>query len=126
MFAVRSWFFDITYYAISYDKLLELLEKWKNDVLANLKYKPEIFDCDDFANYFKVWMTKETGVNCTGEALGLVYKDGRLLGGHAWNIVIVHKHGVIDVLFVEPQLGEIIENQKTSDGWEYYLLAVLV
>lgn len=133
MFFMRSWFFDVMYYSVNVDDLIDALSYWRKYVLENIEYLPEVFDCDDFATYFKVWLqswiyaSKGIRVNGVGIALGVVYKDGRLLGGHAWNIVLVDNGGRQYVLFVEPQLGEIItSNNISSDGWKYELQAVIM
>ena len=131
-FLIRSWFFDIMYYSIKLEELQQALEKWKEYVLENLEYLPEIWDCDDFAMYFKTWLQSyvlhELGkpFNGVGVVLGNVYKDGRLLGGHAWSIVLVDI-GTVTAVFVEPQLGEILSpTLKSSDGYQYEIQAVII
>jgi len=133
MFMLRSWFFDLQYYTIEVDDLLEALGKWKDEVLEQIQYLPEIHDCDDFALYFKVWLQsyllRELGkpFNGVGVAIGSVFRDGELLGGHAWNFVVVQNGDNIYILFIEPQLGEIIpSNNISSDGFEYVLQAVII
>jgi len=132
LFFMRSWFFDLFYYSISIEDLQEALEDWKNEVLDVIEYLPEVFDCDDFAVYFKSWLQswarakKRKAFNGVGIALGQVYKDGRLLGGHAWNIVLVHSGSRVYIVYVEPQIGEIILGNISSDGYEYYLQAVII
>jgi len=133
IFLMRSWFFDIQYYTIDVDDLLDALSKWKEEILNNISYLPEIFDCDDFAMYFKTWLQgyiqqeKDTPFNGVGVAIGQVFRDGELLGGHAWNFVVVQNGDNIYILFIEPQLGEIIpSNNISSDGYEYVLQAVII
>lgn len=131
-FLIRSWFFDIEYIPVDMQKLEEALEDWKETVLNYLQYIPEIQDCDDFAMYFKTWLQKwtfentNTPSNGVGIAIGLVSKDGELLGGHAWNIVLVRTDQGEKVVFVEPQLGEIINNNRSDDGYDYVLQAVII
>jgi len=132
MFFLRSWFFDITYYGISLGELEEALEAWKREVLDHLQYVSEVFDCDDFAVYFKSWLQKyireryDKLINGVGIALGMVYKDYQLLGGHAWNIVVIEEPGIKSIAFIEPQTAEIITGSKTEDGFEYMLQAVII
>jgi len=133
IFLMRSWFFDIQYYSISLEELQEALQKWKEYVLDNIQYLPEIFDCDDFAMYFKTWLQSyvmqemDKPFNGVGVVLGAVLKDGQLLGGHAWNIVLVDVGGVTTIVFVEPQLGELLSTtMRSSDGYEYVLQAVII
>jgi len=133
LFFARSWFFDLQYYSIKLEDLQEALEKWREYVLDNLEYMPEIFDCDDFALWFKTWLQsymheeKHKPFNGVGIALGNVFKDGELLGGHAWNIVLVDVGGTTCIMFVEPQLGELLSStMRSSDGYEYVLQAVII
>jgi len=133
MFLARSWFFDLQYYSIKLEELQEALEKWKEYVLDNIQYLPEIFDCDDFAMYFKTWLQSyvmhelDKPFNGVGVVLGAVLKDGQLLGGHAWNLVLVDVSGTTCILFVEPQLGELLSpTLRSSDGYEYVLQAVII
>jgi len=133
MFLARSWFFDLQYYSIKLEELQEALEKWKEYVLDNIQYLPEIFDCDDFAMYFKTWLQSyvmqemDKPFNGVGVAIGYVFKDGKLLGGHAWNIVLVDVSSTTCILFVEPQLGELLSpTMRSSDGYEYVLQAVII
>jgi len=132
MFATRSWIFDTEYIPVDEQVLNEALAKWKNEVLSNLVYKPEIWDCDDYASLFKAWLQKylvfekQLRINAVGIALGRVYdkKTGELLGGHAWNIVLVNKPVGFDVKFVEPQVGIVFDHD--TDTWEYELMAVII
>jgi len=133
LFFMRSWFFDLFYYSISIDDLMEALKDWKNEVLDIIEYLPEVFDCDDFAVYFKSWLQswarakKCKAFNGVGIAIGMLFKDYQPVGGHAWNIVLVHSGSRVYIVYVEPQLGEIIpESNISSDGYEYYLQAVII
>ena len=125
LFPMKSWFRDEYYEPIGVDELNAYLQVWKNNVLPKLAYTPEAFDCDDFGAYFKAWLTKESGKNCVGEAIGeLEDKDGNR-GGHEWNIVLVKLYdGSVTTLFVEPQIGEAFK-KITSDGFVYHLKWVI-
>jgi len=129
---VKTWYFDITYIPIPQSILNELLNEWKNNVLPGSKYIAEIWDCDDFASYFKGWFQRklvfdrQLKLNGVGIALGTVYDSrGNELGGHAWNILVVEKDGGADVVFLEPQTGEIFED-TSSKGYKYELEAVII
>jgi len=132
IFFARSWFFDIFYYSIKLEDLEDALEDWKTQVLDDISYLPEVFDCDDFAQLFKIWLMEwakdnlNQHINGVGLALGIVSKDGKVLGGHAWNIVLVSTDEGMKLVYVEPQLGEIIEGDTSSDGFTYTLQAVII
>ena len=132
MFFARSWFFDIFYYSIKLEDLEDALEDWKEQILDDISYLPEVFDCDDFAQLFKIWLMEwakdnlNEHINGVGLALGIVSKEGRILGGHAWNIVLVDTDEGTKIVYVEPQLGEIIEGDTSSDGFTYTLQAVII
>lgn len=132
IFFARSYFMDVLYVPIKLEELEEALEEWRREVLPNTKYMPEIMDCDDFAFYFKVWLQKWTAEhtkapsNGVGVAIGALSKGSEVLGGHAWSIVLVMTEHGEDVVFVEPQTGEILENFKSSDGYEYTLQSVII
>lgn len=133
LFFLRSWFMDLEYNTMSEELLAQLLNEWKNNVLPNLHYSGECFDCDDYARYFQVWLkqkAEEAGLACfngVGLALGVLYTpDGEVAGGHAWNIVLAHdSQGQAKLYYVEPQLGEIVDGQA-SDGFQYELMAVII
>ena len=110
----KSWFFDTLYYPIEYNTFKQLLEEYKKP-LSGLSYKYEVFDCDDFAEFFAVWMKLRTGTNGCGVALG-TYNGG----GHAWNVCLVNDGKANKVVFVEPQSGEEI-----SVNGNYKLKAVI-
>ena len=113
-FSFRSWFFDELYYPIDYSQFKQLLEEYKKP-LSGLSYKYEVFDCDDFAEFFAVWIKLRTNTNGCGIALG-VYNGY----GHAWNVCLVNDGGVNKVVFVEPQAG----SEVVVDG-NYELRAVV-
>ena len=113
-FNIKSWFFDTQYYPIPYDTFKQLLEEYKK-ALSGLSYKYEVFDCDDFAEFFAVWVKLRTNTNGCGIALG-VYNGY----GHAWNVCLVSYNDKPKIVFVEPQSGEEI-----SVNGNYKLKAVI-
>lgn len=141
MFFARSWFFDLEYHTMPIDILKQALEEWRTKVLPHLVYEGEVFDCDDFARHFEIWIKDYiTGMgiidihsneeipvfNGVGLGLGYLYQGEELLGGHAWNIVLVTKNGEPDLIYVEPQIGEIVDNNSSSDKFDYELMAVII
>jgi len=134
LFMMRSWFFDVEYRSVPRQWIEEFLEYWKKNILPNLHYEAEFFDCDDFARWFifklREYIHNKYSIwyNGNGETLGVVYHNGELLGGHAWVLVVddtEEEIGRID--FVEPQIGEFLDdNLNSSDGWHYEIQAVIV
>jgi len=108
LFALRSWFFDSAYVPVTTDAFNDVLERWRRNILPRLRYRYEIFDCDDFARYFASWAGLKTGTNAFGIAIGIVETPSGSYG-HAWNVVLVGSSGgQILVTMVEPQLGAVI------------------
>lgn len=128
---MKSWYMDVEYETIPIGLLHQALKDWREQVLKYLHYTPEVFDCDDFAFYFKTWLQGwafDHGLpfNGVGLAIGTVESSGGLLGWHAWNIVLADDNNELKIVYVEPQIGEVISGRKTSDGWIYKLKAVIV
>lgn len=132
LFAMRSWFFDLIYNSMPEWMLDEALARWREEVLPGLPYQGEYTDCDDFAARFNVWLrdyARGNGIpafNGVGMAIGYLEKDGAVLGGHAWNVVLVTGEAGTDLVFVEPQTGERVEGGVSPDGYRYRLLAVIM
>jgi len=125
LFYVKSWFRDLLYEPIYIEELHKFLEKWRKEVLPELAYTSEVFDCDDFGAFFKAWLTKESGKNCVAEALGVVHVPDVGDVGHEWNIVLARfPMGEVEVVHVEPQIGQAFITH-TYDGWKYSLVWVL-
>ncbi|MEM4866020.1 MAG: lectin MOA-related protein [Acidilobaceae archaeon] len=125
-FVYRSQLYDEYYNPASLEELKTFLSYWSYDVLPQLAYTPEAFDCDDFAFLFKALMVKYTRKNCCFFVVGRLYKGGELLGGHAFNAVVAVGR---EVLFVEPQIGErltaVDKRLRSPDGYEYEVLWIL-
>lgn len=124
--AYRSQLYDQFYNPATTSELKTFLSYWSSDVLPQLCYTAEAFDCDDFAFLFKALMVKYTKKNCCFFVVGRLYKDGELLGGHAFNAVLTADG---DVVFVEPQIAEALsvvgKEVFSSDGYEYEVLWIL-
>ena len=142
LFVIRSQLYDLEYNTIPEWLLKKALQEWKSKVLDNLHYVGESFDCDDFARHFMVWLKDwvcGNGIICSfapeneqikqfnavGMAIGLLFKDGQILGGHAWNIVLItNSNGEAELVYVEPQIGEYFRGNISPDGFQYELQAV--
>jgi len=123
LFTVRSWFFDVKYLSVSMEKLQEILNeyaKWLEE--TGLEYTSDYWDCDDYSISFKSFFTSKAKANSVGIALGMVCKDGKPLGGHAWNIALLDNGNLV---FIEPQTREIMTGNISSDGYVYELQAVI-
>jgi len=123
LFAARSWFFDINYRELAKEQLWRMLEDFRRYLEQyGLHYENEYFDCDDFAVAFKNFAVVHYKTNGVGIALGILRKDGKVLGGHAWNVAVLDNG---DIVYIEPQTCEYFYSNKSSDGFEYELLAVV-
>lgn len=123
LFGIRSWFFDINYKELTKEQLFNLLKDFKKYLEQyGLHYENEYFDCDDFAVALKNFAVVNYKTNGVGIALGILKKDGEVLGGHAWNIAILDNG---DIVYIEPQTCEHFYSNKSPDGFEYELLVVV-
>lgn len=78
----------------------------KKSMINNMKYRPQVFDCDDYAFLLKADFIKDAYYNKERRApyiVGIVYTE--LPVPHALNILIDSKK---DVYFIEPQTDGII------------------
>jgi len=123
LFGVRSWFFDVWYEPTTLEELRQALEGFKSLLEEHgIEYLPDSFDCDDFAMSFKVYFALERKKNSVGLALGVIKQNGKVLGGHAWNIAILEDGNLV---FIEPQTFETFTGNISPDGFEYELMAVI-
>ena len=74
-----------------------------------------VHNCDDFSEFFAVWMKLRTNTNGCGMAIG--FYNGY---GHAWNVCLVNDGGTNKIVFVEPQSGN-----EVSVGENYKLTSVV-
>lgn len=70
------------------------------------KWKPERYDCDDFAQAFSFWLKRATGLNSVGICEG-DWNGTR----HAWGIIVT----TTGVLMVEPQTMKVVDVGYTAD-----------
>ena len=119
LFLVKSLFLDVHYLSVREDELHSLLKAWRQNILPKLRYRYDYWDCDDYARYFVAWFNLVSKTNAGGETYGVV-KVRRMNGamrrwesyGHSWVGVLVDFGYDVDVVFVEPQLGEIVETER--------------
>lgn len=80
-----------------------------------LPYRPERFDCEDYASLYKVMHAFVLGVNAVGIVIDWT-------GGHAYNIVILSDG---EVKLIEPQNGKVIEpGAKGTFAFERVLIYI--
>jgi len=124
LFNFRSWFFDLNYESFTRQSF-DVAVKYFADFVEshNLHYEFEFFDCDDFALLFKALTSAKLNINAVGLALGELYEDETLLGGHAWNVVLIDD----ELYYFEPQTYELfdVEHATTTDGFRYVLQGVI-
>ena len=99
---------DSLYFAPSVSDVQNLIGLVQNDML----YRPEVYDCDDFARYFKAEMARQWAKQGhmlplpVFEVHAMIYspKEDQLLA-HAFNAIMTSEGKVI---FIEPQANEVI------------------
>lgn len=99
---------DEEYYLETEDKIREIIKKDKTDQLT---YRPEAFDCDDFAYILKSTFVKEAyrdQKRLAPFAFGFVYGYYKG-GGHAVNIYV---NSDKQVKMIEPQSDRDIQLEK--------------
>lgn len=71
-------------------------------IVQYLPYRPEVFDCENFAGLFKQLSTFFAGVNTVGDVLDWS-------AAHGYNVIVTVEGGVI---FYEPQEDKIVDLQQ--------------
>jgi len=126
-----SWFYDRYYYAWSNDDVVAAWQEWHDYYTKELlKYIPEAFDCDDFAEQFKCVARRTLikrhkmyiGSVAPAVAIGELHRDGEFLGYHAWNLILLHV-GLDSYILVhfEPQTLDLWTGDISPDGFKYIL-----
>jgi len=140
-FAINSFIVDECYYPITKSQLDEFLEYWRSNVLPDLHYRIDVYDCDDFAMHMKVKAMEyfEYQYNSFGFAWGYLCYEG-ICVGHAWHLFVLKDYGYglekygFGIVFVEPQTGDelvLIEKNgyveiRSSDGFRYWFMGVII
>ncbi|MHA1287729.1 MAG: hypothetical protein ACTSPB_10040 [Candidatus Thorarchaeota archaeon] len=86
------WLLDKKYKVVEYGVLMETVKKVMK---GKWRYTRELFDCDDFA--FRLMGLLSIG-DWAGIAFGMAFGKG-----HAYNIAVVEKDGVLKAVVIEPQ-----------------------
>lgn len=122
LFSLRSHLFDMWYKTITLTNLMRLIDEYMSWLSENkVVFESEFFDCDDFAITFKTYVSIMEKSNAVGIALGMIKKDD-ICVPHAWNIAILSTK---EVVFIEPQTGEIMFDCTSTDGFRYELMSVV-
>ena len=97
---------DAKYRALSekgWNKVLNATtDKWK-------KYRPEFFDCDDFARCQAALVSLHFDINGCGQ----VYD---ISGQHSYNVILVSGGSSLETRIVEPQAGSILPKSMVGQG----------
>lgn len=117
-----SWYFDYQYRALPVQRFGQFLNSWHN-ILNILSYTREYFDCEDFSLLF-MSLLRACGYT-SGMVVGELYYNEEFIGYHAWNLLLFCNPNFPDVTQsfriyeFEPQIGEILMNHKSTDGFRY-------
>jgi len=101
---------------------VEEWEKWEQIIeydLTDLKeYLHDVRDCDNFAFAFASNAGIIYGLNTCGVAYGTIYskKTGKRLGRHAFNLILIHKDGVLKLYLYEPMNDQYKVWEKGKDN----------
>lgn len=109
----KSYPADTVYLLLPQQKLLDI---WRSSGVGNWAWRPEIFDCDDFATVLKAevakWGAETYRVDNIAILCGIMF-GSKLSGGHAYNWIL-DIDDPSKVIFFEPQTGEFSNN-----AWGY-------
>jgi len=109
---------DNKYFLTTWERWGEIIDF---DLIDQLVYYYDKFDCDNFAFYFASRAAGLYGLNTGGVAYGSIYdkNTNELLGRHAFNIIVTTN----DIRAYEPMTDEdcVIEAGKpiVIGGWRY-------
>ena len=110
-FVNARWFrLDKNYYTVGYETFKKIIE-W--DWTDTRKYLVDVFDCDDFAVYFKARMAIEFNINAI--AVVLDYSSA-----HAYNIVILKDCSGVRWYIYEPQTDQLFKFEERDT--KYYAM----
>jgi len=126
---------DQTYFLPTLDMVTKEIFPKYWQWLASLKLTRWVhkWDCDNFAEAFHVfacgYYQQQIESNAEGIGIGIVhYKamrraENNTTGGHAINTLILNNNNNIQVAFLEPQNGKILDlNQQEKDSmWLLYI-----
>lgn len=114
---IKIYIFDGKYYIPTYNALNLIT---KTGFQKYLKYRSEVFDCDDYAFGFKAYASEIFLINSVGIAIGNVIDQEGKTGYHAWNIAFISTKDGIKPVTIEPQTGNWSYGLETKVGdWIY-------
>lgn len=117
---VKVWCWDGKYYYTDLDTFKGIISE---DTLNRIKYIADLHDCDNYAMQFSAYVDAFLLLNNVGIAVGEVFdRNGKLLGYHAWNCVIVKDNNATKAYFFEPQnlALEEVTSCKVDMKYAYY------
>jgi len=97
---------DNSYEIIDFNELVKLVRSIDT---FKLKYKKEVFDCDDYSVLF--YVRAKVG---TKRAIGIAWSKT-----HAFNIAICHYKDYVELFVIEPQLGDVYTYDSIKDNKMY-------
>jgi len=120
---------DQTYFLPTLDMVTKEIFPKYWQWLASLKLTKWVhkWDCDNFAEAFKMfscgYYQQQIESNAEGISVGIIhYKallraENNTRGGHAINVIFINNNNNLDIIFIEPQNGKILnltEEEKNS------------
>lgn len=98
---------DSKYLVVGYETWLNIISRNQVDKRT---YKPQHFDCDDFAKIMYAYSSKEFEVNTCGLVLDWS-------GRHAYNLIIcLDPQGELRLTFFEPQSDRFLTEDELFSG----------
>jgi len=96
-----AWLWDNKYYYTSVDAFKQIMN---TDTINRMKWIADYHDCDNFATEFSAYIDIFFQLNSVGIAIGEVLdKQGKVIGYHAWNCVILQENDKPELYYYEPQ-----------------------
>jgi len=121
-----AWLWDGVIY---YTTLNEWKKIIRQDLIDRLKWILDKFDCDNFATIFTAFMSVFYGLNSAGLALGAVLDKNtkKVIGYHAYNVIVAEDSGEVKLFVYEPQSDEIqIAKKETYMSWAIYRTDLII
>ena len=97
---------DGIYYVPEHSDFMKMLKKTKVD---EIKYLSEKFDCESFSFYLHSILALNYNINSCGIVIS--YESG-----HAFNIIVTHKSGILQTYILEPQDDKIWKPEDNDSG----------
>ena len=111
---------DKKYYTTNWKTFEDIIEV---DWTDKKKYLKERYDCDDFSYSFTTRISEIFELNTAGVAHGTIYKNGKKVGGHFWNAILVNGKNGKELYWYEPMSDKWTKDKKGEaiimGSWEY-------